>query len=141
MSLLGVSTCIDIVLQLKVFLGRFDARSVIALNHRSFSNSEMYSKVKSVNSDAKKEFDNLKDFYPGCIFDYSTAVKRIDSDGFWFDFMADCGDGFNSSYQVARTLAQQSICVEGKESQMCLPRGEFLVIGGDLAYPDPTRER
>ena len=68
-------------------------------------------------------------------------VERPNSDGFWFDFMADCGDGFNSSYQVARMLAQQSICVKGQESTICLPRGDFFVSGGGLAYPDPTRKK
>ena len=71
------------------------------------------------------------------IFYYSMTTLRPKSEGFWFDFMADCGDGFNSSYQVARMLAQKNICVEGYE----LPQGEFLFIGGDLAYPDPTRNR
>ena len=142
MSLLGVSTFIDVVLQLKVFLGRFDARSMqSALHHRPFCSSKVESNGISENNDAKTEFDNLKEFYPGCIFDYSVMVERPNSDGFWFDFMADCGDGFNSSYQVARMLAQQSICVKGQESTICLPRGDFFVSGGGLAYPDPTRKK
>jgi hypothetical protein len=63
--------------------------------------------------------------------------------------MADCGDGFNSSYQIARVLAQPQLEVDWTEDfmetnplkQKCtkriLPRGQALVIGGDLAYPRP----
>lgn len=51
----------------------------------------------------------------------------------WFDFMADTGDGGNSSYTVARLLAQPSIRLNTKDSFRVLPRGDLLLIGGDLA--------
>ena len=51
----------------------------------------------------------------------------------WFDFMADTGDGGNSSYTIARLLAQPSIRVNTKDSFCVLPRGDLLLIGGDLA--------
>lgn len=51
----------------------------------------------------------------------------------WFDFMADTGDGGNSSYSVARLLAQPSIRVTRDDSVLALPRGDVLFIGGDLA--------
>lgn len=54
-------------------------------------------------------------------------------DDLWFDFMADTGDGGNSSYAVARLLAQPSINVNGGDSILNLPRGDLLLIGGDLA--------
>jgi hypothetical protein len=47
----------------------------------------------------------------------------------WFDFMADTGDGGNSTYSVARLLAQPSL----KMGKIELPRGDLLIIGGDLA--------
>jgi hypothetical protein len=53
---------------------------------------------------------------------------------FWFDFMADTGDGGNSTYTVARLLAQPSIrCISTSNSELDLPRGNLLLIGGDLA--------
>lgn len=52
---------------------------------------------------------------------------------FWFDFMADTGDGGNSSYAVARLLAQPSIRIKSGGTKRTLPRGDLLVIGGDLA--------
>jgi hypothetical protein len=56
-----------------------------------------------------------------------------DKDELWFDFMADTGDGGNSSYTVARLLAQPSIQVTRGDSALSLPRGNLLLIGGDLA--------
>lgn len=56
-----------------------------------------------------------------------------EKDELWFDFMADTGDGGNSSYAVARLLAQPSISVNGGDSLLNLPRGDLLLIGGDLA--------
>lgn len=56
-----------------------------------------------------------------------------EKDELWFDFMADTGDGGNSSYSVARLLAQPSIRVRSNDSLLTLPRGNLLLIGGDLA--------
>jgi len=52
---------------------------------------------------------------------------------FWFDFMADTGDGGNSSYSVAKLLAQPSLRVPVADNFISLPRGHVLLIGGDLA--------
>ena len=52
----------------------------------------------------------------------------------WFDFMADTGDGGNSSYSIARLLAQPSLRVSIEDhSNDLLPRGDLLLVGGDLA--------
>ena len=56
-----------------------------------------------------------------------------EKDDLWFDFMADTGDGGNSSYTVARLLAQPSINLKRGDSMLDLPRGDLLLIGGDLA--------
>ncbi len=56
-----------------------------------------------------------------------------EKDDLWFDFMADTGDGGNSSYSVARLLAQPSIRITRDDSVLTLPRGNLLLIGGDLA--------
>lgn len=60
--------------------------------------------------------------------------QRADQD-FWFDFLADTGDGGNATYAVARTaLADQ---VHGDTGEV-LRRGELLLLGGDLAYPSAS---
>lgn len=52
----------------------------------------------------------------------------------WFDFMADTGDGGNSTYTVARLLAQPHIDLEdSKLGKLNLNRGDLLLIGGDIA--------
>lgn len=56
-----------------------------------------------------------------------------EKEDFWFDFMADTGDGGNSSYAVARLLAQPGIRVSRSDRSLTLPRGDLLLIGGDLA--------
>ncbi|XP_042965403.1 uncharacterized protein LOC122299302 isoform X2 [Carya illinoinensis] len=63
-----------------------------------------------------------------------------EKDELWFDFMADTGDGGNSTYTVARLLAQPRI--ELKDSggrNHTLERGNLLLIGGDIAYPNPSQ--
>lgn len=57
-----------------------------------------------------------------------------EKDDFWFDFMADTGDGGNSSYAVARLLAKPFIRTLKDDAEITLPRGDMLLIGGDLAY-------
>ena len=123
------STGFDILLSAHVFLGRFDARKmqVALLGKQSKRNG---------NGDSISN-------HPEGLFDFSDCDT---ANGFWFDFMSDCGDGFNSSYQVARMLAQPKLHVYSSSTSNkrrivnVLPRGKVLVIGGDLAYPDPTPE-
>jgi hypothetical protein len=52
----------------------------------------------------------------------------------WFDFMADTGDGGNSTYTVARLMAQPHVQVPDEEGRYWnLPRGNLMIVGGDLA--------
>jgi hypothetical protein len=60
-------------------------------------------------------------------------------EGFWFDFIADTGDSGNASYAVAHTALAPS--VPGPAGQAELPRGELLLLGGDLAYPGASAEQ
>ncbi|KAG7401456.1 hypothetical protein PHYBOEH_001001 [Phytophthora boehmeriae] len=128
-SMLLFDTAFDLLISLKLFLGRFDMRTMQRALH---PNDEDYC------------FDHL-----------------ADKDEVWLDFMADCGDGFSSSYQIARLLAQSKLEVDcpvneidgdsgdedssnqetlkkTKTIKRVFPRGDALVIGGDLAYPHPS---
>lgn len=87
------------------------------------------------------DFSNCKHYNP------NTIPNSSEEKGFWFDFVSDCGDGFNSSYQISRLLAQPTLNVATPASSSSrqfikhiLPRGKVLINGGDLAYPDPTPE-
>jgi hypothetical protein len=65
---------------------------------------------------------------PGPKFlDYSSTEYLDPAGCFWFDYVADCGDGGNSTYAVASTLASDEC--------LGLERGRLLVLGGDGVYP------
>ena len=57
----------------------------------------------------------------------------------WIDFVADTGDGGNSTYTVAKALFEEKINItvntEKGDSTISLPRCDLLILGGDLAYP------
>lgn len=57
---------------------------------------------------------------------------------FWFDFIADCGDGWNPTYAIARLLAQSPLTLEDGTGP--LPRGSVLIMGGDQVYPTASRD-
>ena len=66
-------------------------------------------------------------------------------DDFWFDFIADCGDGWNPTYAVAYTRMQDQLYLEVPKRSwqgppVPLKRGSLLVFGGDLVYPTPSHE-
>jgi hypothetical protein len=65
---------------------------------------------------------------------------------FWFDYIADTGDGQKAMYSIAY-LCLSDLWVEGSphsgsevsfseapDQKMLLPRGEFLFVGGDTGY-------
>jgi hypothetical protein len=55
----------------------------------------------------------------------------------WLDYVADLGDGWNSTYTVARLLAAQALEVDGDGETHHTERGRLLVFGGDAVYPVP----
>jgi 3',5'-cyclic AMP phosphodiesterase CpdA len=67
-------------------------------------------------------------------FIYRTANP---GDPFWFDFLADTGDGWDSTFAMAQLLTASEIGPAGAER---LPRGRVLLIGGDLVYPTASPE-
>jgi hypothetical protein len=67
-------------------------------------------------------------------FDYSGALG---ADGFWFDYLADTGDGWNPAYAMARLVGQEAIALGERR----LPRGRLLILGGDQVYPTASREQ
>lgn len=65
----------------------------------------------------------------------TAKVYAKDTDGaVWVDFVADLGDGFDSTYAVAWLLGRENLEVEGHT----LPRGRLLIMGGDEVYPAAT---
>ncbi len=60
---------------------------------------------------------------------------------FWFDYIADLGDGFDGTAPVAWLAGQESISIPDDRSGELpsppahMPRGQLLVFGGDEVYP------
>ncbi|XP_028099327.1 uncharacterized protein LOC114298511 isoform X4 [Camellia sinensis] len=104
-------TVFDLLVSVTVFVGRFDMRMMQAAMSRV--------------QDGPQNTDLLHDQFS-------------EKDDMWFDFIADTGDGGNSSYTVAKLLAQPSIQLHSGDKVLDLPRGNLLLIGGDLAYPNPS---
>lgn len=95
--------------------------------------------------------------------------KPTSPDGLWFDYAADVGDGFDPTYTVAALLGQETLRPEPpREAPLppaappapsgsvpasaasgpsapapppALPRGRFLVLGGDQVYPYASRRQ
>ena len=59
-------------------------------------------------------------------------------DEVWIDYVADTGDGWNSTYAIAHALAQPTLTVDGLDAPT--QRGQIMVFGGDEVYPTATRE-
>ncbi|CAN6478456.1 unnamed protein product [Victoria cruziana] len=97
-------TAFDLLVSVTLFVGRFDMRMMQA------AMSKIHDKEDDLLYDHLREKEEL-----------------------WFDFMCDTGDGGNSSYSVARLLAQPFIEVKRGNSKHFLSRGDLLLIGGDLA--------
>jgi hypothetical protein len=50
------------------------------------------------------------------------------------DFVADIGDGYDATFSIALALAQPTLNIANTKTR----RGDILVIGGDLVYPEPS---
>lgn len=70
--------------------------------------------------------------------DQVTEIKPNQKGEVWIDYVADLGDGFDSTYSVAYMLAKKFLSVTGYSED--LPRGQALIMGGDQVYPVATRE-
>lgn len=58
-------------------------------------------------------------------------VSETKGDDFWFDYIADVGDGFNSTYTMAYYLTEPTLPLGGENTKP----GQILIFGGDEVYP------
>jgi len=75
----------------------------------------------------------LQALMPALVPDHS------DTSEIWFDYVADLGDGWNSTYTIARLLAAEKLELDWSGDAVPTRRGRFLVMGGDQVYPVPKR--
>ena len=60
---------------------------------------------------------------------------------FWFDYIADIGDGFNSVYTMAGYATQPRLEVtDANGDRYATERGRVLIFGGDEVYPTAGRQ-
>ena len=64
--------------------------------------------------------------------------QRQRGEVFWFDFLADTGDGFDSTMNVFYPVTREKMKYKRGKEFITLNRADMLVIGGDLVYPDAT---
>ncbi|XP_075651836.1 uncharacterized protein LOC142622276 [Castanea sativa] len=113
-------TLFDLKVSANVFLRRFDLR----IFQTAMKKNQLVPK-----KEAQRDY----------LHDDFSAKKEL-----WFDFIADTGDGGNSTYTMARLLAQREINIDPSQKKEfkinlnTLKRGDLLLIGGDLAYPNPS---
>jgi hypothetical protein len=61
---------------------------------------------------------------------------------FWFDYVSDVGDGFDSTYTVAYHLTRPELKLTTKDDQApehITNTGSLLIFGGDEVYPTASR--
>lgn len=68
--------------------------------------------------------------------DLSNELNETIDNGIWVDYVADLGDGFDSTYAIAYLLGKKKLKID----KHTLPRGNILIMGGDQVYPTPSRE-
>lgn len=61
------------------------------------------------------------------------AAGELTPDEFWFDYVADSGDGQMPTYNIAY-LCMRDLRLPTNDGERVLPRGKFLFMGGDTAY-------
>jgi hypothetical protein len=116
-------------------LARIGVRTVISAVFGQYADQRLIQAVTDPCDD--KELCSRYDY---CDPNANVAQHRValDNDGaFWIDYIADVGDGFESTYTMAYLLAQDSLDVRGAGR---LRHGEVLILGGDQCYPQATRE-
>lgn len=72
-------------------------------------------------------------------FDYSQVEDENGS--FWLDYVADTGDGWDSTYCIARLLALPKLELKTQGgTPHATQRGRILIFGGDEVYPGASRD-
>ncbi|WP_437592271.1 hypothetical protein [Sorangium sp. So ce1000] len=77
----------------------------------------------------------------------TTHEELSDGDELWFDYLADTGDGQWATYRAAYgclsdlwLTGAERVVESHEDGAKRLPRGQFLLIGSDLAYPTANLE-
>lgn len=70
-------------------------------------------------------------------FNFAYKIAPHSDGTVWIDYVADLGDGFDSTYAIAYLLGRKTVSLPGG---LVLPRGQALIMGGDEVYPTATKD-
>jgi len=99
------------------------------------------SAVQALLADTFGKYADNREIQAASKLDDPPYTDLSDKKEIWFDYIADLGDGWDSTYTMARLLAEQQISFTDPASgkQYATQRGEFLVMGGDQVYPTASK--
>lgn len=80
-------------------------------------------------TDASTPAEANKDCCPDPSF--YDASDQMENGEFWFDYISDVGDGFDSTYTMACHISEPTLDLGGETTK----RGRILIFGGDEVYP------
>lgn len=74
------------------------------------------------------------------VFDYTSDETGATRNEIWIDYVADTGDGWNSTYAVAYWITRALLSARDERGvQVTTRSGRLLVFGGDQVYPSANR--
>lgn len=87
---------------------------------------------------APSDTDNVWEDDPGLPTDVDGIYDYSERDQIWIDYIADTGDGWDSTYTVAFYASRPQLELPGVAEP--IPRADLLVFGGDQVYPVANRK-
>ena len=114
-------------------LARIGVRTIISSVFGQYADQRLIQAVTDPCDD--KDLATRYDYCDPNVHDRCIAADE--NGAYWIDYVADVGDGFESTYTIAYLLAQDDLDVRQAGR---LRHGEILIMGGDQCYPQATRE-
>jgi hypothetical protein len=116
-------------------LGRIGVRTVISSVFGQYADQRLIQ--AATDQVTEEELFSRYDYSDPSAEDARRRLKVDENGVFWIDYVADTGDGFESTYTMAYLLAKESVNVPRAGELMA---GDILIMGGDECYPQATRE-
>ncbi|MCB1986438.1 MAG: metallophosphoesterase [Burkholderiales bacterium] len=100
------------------------------------------SAVKAILADTFGKYADNRQIQAASKLDDPPYVDLSENNEIWFDYIADLGDGWDSTYTMARLLAEERLDVAEKDgkTRYLTQRGRFLIMGGDQVYPTASKD-
>lgn len=72
------------------------------------------------------------------------AVDFSNEEEIWIDYVSDTGDGFNSTFSIARLVSEQKLDLalnnDSQTKAIETQSGKIIIFGGDEVYPTPEMD-